>query len=99
MNSINIPGFTAEASIYKTGGPYWMVGAPNDPAGTRGVLAQLDNDTVWTTDSVCKACGCTVQGFTCNCGLRPSQTKLDCIRNGGPKRAVAFLGGALQRYR
>jgi hypothetical protein len=94
MNANNIPGFTAEASIYKTSGLYWMAGAPNNLAGSPGVLAQLDN-TVWTTDSICKACGCTVQGFTCNCGLRPRQAKLDCIKNGGPKRAVAFLGGAL----
>ena len=98
MNTINIPGFTAEASIYKTGGPYWMSGAPNDSAAGRGVLAQAD-DTVWTTSSICEACGCSVSGFICNCGLRPSEAKLECIRNGGPKKAVAFRGGALQRYR
>lgn len=97
MNAINIPGFTAEASIYKTGGPYRMADAPNDPVAGRGILAQAD-DTVWTTSSICEACGCTVQGFICNCGLRPSDKKLECIKNGGPKRAVAFLGGALQRY-
>ena len=98
MTTVRIPGFTAEASIYRTGQSYRMAGAVNVLPGGRDVLAQLAN-TVWTTDQVCKACGCSVQGFTCNCGLRPSQSKLDCIRNGGPKRAVALLGGALQRYR
>jgi hypothetical protein len=97
MNAINIPGFTAEASLDRTGSRYRMTDALDDRAGRRGVLAQAD-DTVWTTSTVCEACGCTVSGFICNCGLRPSERKLECIRNGGPKKAVAFRGGALGRY-
>jgi hypothetical protein len=46
------------------------------------------DDTTWTTDSVCKACGCSVSGFVCNCGLTPSQRKLDCIMNGGPTKVL-----------
>jgi len=96
MNAINIPGFTAEESLSNTSGHYRTAGTRNDFAGSPEVLAQ--RDTEWTTDTVCKACGCTVQGFACNCGLRPSDAKLECIRNGGPKRAVSALGGALRRW-
>ncbi len=102
---MKIPGFTAEASLYKTCGHYRIVGTPNDLVGSRGVLPQLRNqDGIWTTDKVCTACGCTVRGFACDCGLRPSPTKLDCIRNGGPGRAVpvhvmTFLGAGPQSTR
>ena len=88
---MNIPGFTAEAALYTTSGHYRSAGTPNDLAGSRGVLAQLQNQDTWTTDKVCKACGCTVSGFVCNCGLRPRPDKLECIRNGGPGRAVSVL--------
>ncbi len=91
MNTINMPGFTAETSLYKTSGRYRIAGTPNDLGGSRGVLPQLDD--VWTTDKVCTACGCTVNGFVCNCGLRPRPDKLECILNGGPGRAVAVLDG------
>jgi hypothetical protein len=37
---MNIPGFTAEASVYKTPGNYQMAGTPNDLAGKRGVVPQ-----------------------------------------------------------
>jgi hypothetical protein len=37
---MNMPGFTAEASDYKTPGNYRMAGTPNDWAGSRGVLPQ-----------------------------------------------------------
>ena len=97
MKASNVPGFTAEASIYATGSRYRIAGTPFELVGGRGVLAQAD-DTVWTTDTVCKACGCKVNGFVCDCGLRPSEAKLECIRNGGPRKAVAFRGGALRRY-
>jgi hypothetical protein len=42
MNTINMPGFAAEASLYKTSGHYRaMAGTSNDLAGSRGVLPQL----------------------------------------------------------
>lgn len=44
-------------------------------------------DDTWTTRNVCTACGCSVSGFVCNCGLRPNPKKLDCIKNGGPPKA------------
>ena len=88
MNNMNMPGFTAEASLYKTSRHHWVYGAANELAGDRGVLPQLQNRDDWTTDKICNACGCTVSGFVCNCGLRPDPGKLECIRNGGPARAV-----------
>jgi hypothetical protein len=83
---MNLPGFTADESLYKNCGHYRTGGALNDVVGSREVLPQRDDDTVWTTDKVCTACGCSVSGFVCNCGLRPSQKKLDCIKNGGPDK-------------
>jgi hypothetical protein len=38
---MNIPGFTAEASVCKTPGNYQMAGTPNDLAGNRGVVPQI----------------------------------------------------------
>jgi hypothetical protein len=88
---MNMPGFTAGASIYKTSGHY-LTGAPNELGGSRGVLPQVQDDTVWTTDKICEACGCTVSGFQCNCGLRPDPKKVECIKNGGPSKVVSVLG-------
>jgi hypothetical protein len=90
MGPTNMPGFTAEASLSKTRGHYRMAGTPGDVVGGRGAVPQLANDT-WTTDKVCKACGCTVKGFVCDCGLRPRPDKLECIKNGGPTKPVAVL--------
>jgi hypothetical protein len=39
-NEMNIPGFTAEASVYTTPGNYQMAGAPNDLTG-HGVVPQM----------------------------------------------------------
>ncbi len=89
---MNMPGFDAELSLYKTSGHYRIAGRPNALIGSREVLPQLRNQDDWTTDTVCTACGCTVSGFACNCGLRPSPAKLECIRNGGPARVVRVLG-------
>lgn len=47
------------------------------------------DDTTWTTTNVCTACGCTVSGFACDCGLRPTQKKIDCIKNGGPSKVLS----------
>lgn len=41
MNIMNMPGFTAEASLYKASGHYRMAGAPNDLVGSHEVLPQL----------------------------------------------------------
>jgi hypothetical protein len=41
MNTMNMPGFTGETSLYKTSGHYRIVGTPNDLLGSRGVLPQL----------------------------------------------------------
>jgi hypothetical protein len=82
---MKIPGFTAEASLYKTGESYRIVGTPNDLVGSRGVLPQLRNLGWGTTRDVCTACGCTLSFFNCDCGN--SSSKLDCIRNGGPVRS------------
>jgi len=38
MRNLNMPGFTAEASVYKTRGHYRVSGTPGDLAGGRGVL-------------------------------------------------------------
>jgi hypothetical protein len=87
---MKIPGFTAEAALNETGEHYRIAAIPNNQVGSRGVLPQLrsQDDTTWTTDKVCKACGCTVKGFGCDCGTPPSRTKLECIQNGGPGKAM-----------
>ena len=41
MNTMNMAGFTAEASLYKSGRHYRVNGTPNDLAGSRVVLPQL----------------------------------------------------------
>jgi hypothetical protein len=40
---MNIPGFTAEASVYKTPGSYQMAGIPINLTGNRGVVPQMSN--------------------------------------------------------
>ena len=70
---------------------YMVAVSSNGVAGndSQGVITQLRrDDTTWTTDKICEACGCTVKGFACDCGLRPSPSKSECIKNGGPKRTV-----------
>jgi hypothetical protein len=90
MSIVKMPGFTGEASLYTSDEHYRAGGISHGLMDSRGVLPQLP---VWTTDTVCKACGCTVSGFVCNCGLRPDPRKLECIQNGGPSRAVPVFGG------
>lgn len=91
VSSTTMPGFTADAALCEVDGHYWQ-GSADDLAGNHAVLPQLRNKDNWTTDRICKACGCTVNGFICDCGLRPRPDKLACIRNGGPGRAIAVLG-------
>ena len=41
MNNMNIPGFTADVSLYKTNGHYRIASTPNNLVGSRRVLPQL----------------------------------------------------------
>jgi hypothetical protein len=38
---MTLPGFAADASLYKTSAQYWMAGTPNDLVGSREILPQL----------------------------------------------------------
>lgn len=87
---MNVPGFSAEASLPVSNAGYRTAAARI--AGSRGVSPQLRD--IWTTSNVCEACGCTVSGFQCNCGLRPDPRKVDCIVNGGPKKVAVFDAGS-----
>lgn len=87
---MNMPAFTADASLYKASGHYRIAGTSGELLGSRGVLLQLRNLGWGTTRDVCTACGCTLSFFNCDCGN--SQSKLECIRNGGPTRAMSVLG-------
>jgi hypothetical protein len=89
---MKMPGFRAESSLYRTSARYRSAGTHGILVVDQGLLPQLRGRDDWTTDKVCTACGCTVSGFTCNCGMPPSRSKLECIRNGGPSRAVLVLG-------
>lgn len=88
MKTTSMPGFTAEASLYRSGDQYRNGRSPDGLSAGRGVVPQADN-TIWTKDTICRACGCSVSGFTCNCGLNPNPNKVECIKNGGPGKAVA----------
>jgi hypothetical protein len=89
MPTTRMPGFTAEAALYR-GGYYRVSGNPGPTGGAGTVIAQAqDTDTTWTTDKICEACGCTVSGFQCNCGSPPGKKKLECIKNGGPSKPIA----------
>jgi hypothetical protein len=88
---MTMPGFTAEAALDPAGGRHRTAGPRGDSTGRRGVRPQARARDDWTTSSICKACGCTVSGFVCNCGLRPRPDKLECIRNGGPKKRTVML--------
>lgn len=94
MNSVKMPGFTGEASLYMSSEHYRAAGAGNGIAASPEVLPQLR--TIWTTADICEACGCSVSGFQCNCGLRPDPRKVECINNGGPSKLAVFDGGALR---
>lgn len=83
---MRIPGFSAEASLYKTSGHYRVAGARKGLTYGWEVLPQLQNLSWGTTRDVCTACGCKLSFFNCDCGN--SSSKLDCIRNGGPAQGV-----------
>src|SRR6266852_4512798 len=94
MNTLKMPGFTGEASLYRITVQYRMIGGADGMISSQGLLPQLQNEgTIWTTSQICEACGCTVSGFQCNCGLRPDPRKVDCINNGGPTKLAVFNSG------
>jgi hypothetical protein len=41
MNIVNMPGFTADNSLYKTSGHYVVAGAQNYLSGEQGITSQL----------------------------------------------------------
>jgi hypothetical protein len=92
VKNMNIPGFTAEASLYRSNRSYRTSGRPDGATAHARVLPQAD-DTIWTKDTICRACGCSVSGFICDCGANPNWRKIECIKNGGPGKVVS-LGGA-----
>jgi len=47
MNTINMPGFTAESSLYKTGGRFYGVGVIGAPRGREVVLPQFPIPNLW----------------------------------------------------
>ncbi len=101
MSTVKIPGFTSEASLCETRAPYPLADVPDNLIGGRRVLPQLANET-YTTRQVCEACGCTASDVACDCGMPPSQRKLNCINNGGPARTLPVsspvrLGGGIFR--
>lgn len=103
MDTAKMPGFSAEASLYRTAGQYLTTGVPGMRAGSPVILPQLAN-TTYTTDKICAACGCVVKGFGCDCGTPPNKGKVDCINNGGPSKFVGVFGsgvfsGAVQARR
>lgn len=59
------------------------VGPDQDPLPISSREGALDNGG-YTTRDVCTACGCVASDVACDCGMPPSQKKLDCISNGGP---------------
>jgi hypothetical protein len=81
MNTINMPGFTGEAALYKSVGHYQSNGGVRFQGGVRGTISGCLRNTQ-TTRTTCEACGCIASFFNCDCGN--SQTKLKCIDNGGP---------------
>jgi hypothetical protein len=48
---MNIPGFTAEASVCKASGSYHIAGAPNDLARNRGIVPQMSDLCRLTLDN------------------------------------------------
>jgi hypothetical protein len=53
---MNMPGFTAEASVYKTGEYYHMAGAPHVMAGDSTRQARVVASLMRGCTSICKCC-------------------------------------------
>jgi hypothetical protein len=61
---MNIPGFTAEASLYQTSERYQMVGVPNVPVDGREVRPQLRHPLCRTSGAV-TCCWTPWYGWQC----------------------------------
>ena len=80
MNIMNMPGFTAETSLYKTSGHYRMAGTPGDLLGSREVLPQLpigfcmaDCEFTHPNDSILR-----------------EHCKLGCLEGGDPRGPIVI---------
>jgi hypothetical protein len=62
---VNIPGFTAEASLYKTSERYQMAEIPNAPAVGREVVPQLRQQTFCRTSGGVTCCWTPWYGWQC----------------------------------
>jgi len=77
MSAMNMPGFTAEASVYKVKGSYYTASAPNRASGMREVvgLAGLDD-----CDRCSHLSGCARKRCFCECGDNPGICIGPCCR-------------------
>jgi hypothetical protein len=91
---MNIPGFTAEAALYKSVGHYESDGAERSRGEIRGAISPCLQNT-GTTRTICRDCGCIPSFFNCDCGN--SKIKLKCIENGGPGKLQLSPGFAVRR--
>ena len=62
---MNIPGFTAEASLYETSDRYQVVGVPNVPPDGREVVPQLRPQTYCRTSGGVTCCWTPWYGWQC----------------------------------
>lgn len=64
MNTMNMPGFTAEASLYKTSGDYRLVASGGDGFAGQAVTPALPIiDTIWRGLRCVDACvACAIAG-------------------------------------
>jgi hypothetical protein len=74
MNSINMPGFTAEASLYKRSGRYESVATQSHNGGGERVIAQLRVGGGGTTGFW----GCALCVSACTIILGP-EAALECL--------------------
>ena len=92
---MNLPGFTAEGSLYEPVANYGSNGGMHFQGGARGSIAAALQNTA-TTREICRACGCIPSFFSCDCGN--SKFKLACIEKGGPGKVSSTAGiDALRR--
>lgn len=75
MNTIKIPGFTAETSLYKTSGRYQSVAARVDGGGEQGVISQIRTGGFDAVGGL----GTTAVGFKCDSGSCRCDGTSDCV--------------------